>query len=138
MATSIFDDKLRTPDDPMLQAALAQSYALWRGLYAYTDETYTASAEWKFYSKKAGWSYVVKSGKRTLYYLIPRDGYFKINYVFGEKAVNAARDAGMAAEIIRAIEDATPYAEGRPFMIDVRTDEDIAAAKRLIEIKANH
>jgi len=136
MSMSVFGEKTVIPSEEMLAGALADSMVMWEETRAHVaaicgDE----SGEWKFYSKKAGWSLVVKSGKRTILYLIPQDGYFKINFVFGEKAAAASMSYDLPKEVTNLIEKATPYTEGRSFMFDVKTQTDADAAKTLIKIK---
>jgi len=133
---SFFGDKAAMPTDEMLAAALAGGKIFWDGLIDYVAASCGNVAEvWKFYSKKAGWSLVVKSGARTILYLIPRDAFFKASFVLGERAVTAALAAGLPEEITALITEARPYAEGRSFMFDVKSEVDAAAAKKLVEIK---
>jgi hypothetical protein len=137
MSLSVFGDKTIRPDEQMIAEALAERKPLWDSLKEHMAAHHKSmSEEWKFYTKEAGWTLVVKSGKRTLIYLIPTDGFFKVNFVFGEKAVNMAQNADLPEYVIKQISEATPYVEGRSFMIDVKYDADIATAVRLIEIKA--
>lgn len=84
---------------------------------------------------RPGWTLAIKSGKRTLIYLIPLNGSFKVNFVFGEKAISAAETGGISAEIIKMIADAIPYAEGRSFMIDVNGDADADTVMKLVALK---
>lgn len=139
MATSIFDIKTEMPDDGNIAEVLGSGKKLWDTLETHICENYEGiKTEWKFYSKKAGWSYVIKSEKRTLLYLIPQDGYFKITFVFGEKAVDEAKRANLPDGILRSIEESTPYTEGHSFMIDVKSNENIEVAKILLVIKKNN
>ena len=136
MSLSEFDEKAIMPHDEMLTAVLADSRALWNTIISYIVETCgDISEEWKFYSKKAGWSLVVSSGKRKILYLIPQDGFFKVNFVFGEKAVAAVQISDLPESIITALLETKSYMEGRSVMFDVKTGADAQAVKKLIEIK---
>jgi len=136
MATSIFDEKTVVPDETMLAEALAGSKLLWEEMKSHVVMVCgDIASEWKFYSKKAGWSLVVKSGKRTMLYLIPQKGFFKVNFVLGERAVAAALAAGLPETVIALIKDAVPYMEGRSVMFDVANEAEADTAKKLIEIK---
>jgi hypothetical protein len=138
MSLSIFGEKAIVPDDEMLASVLAGSKALWETAISHVEEACGGGdlgGEWKFYSKKAGWSFVVKSGKRTIIYLIPQEGFFKVNFVFGERAVGAAEDAGLPEPIVSLMLEAKQYMEGRSFMFDVKTEADICAVKKLVIIK---
>jgi hypothetical protein len=137
MSLSAFGDKAVRPDEKTIAETLAEGKPMWDFLRDHIKKEYkSVSEEWKFYTKEAGWTLVVKSGKRTLIYLIPLNGLFKVNFVLGERAVNAAQNASLPASIIKMISEATPYVEGRSFMFDVRTDADVGTAVKLIDIKA--
>jgi len=91
MATSIFDNKTVVPNDSMVDDAIADKKPLWDKMKSHVDENYQGiSQEWKMYSKKAGWSLVIKQGKRTLFYFVPCENHFMIAFVLVEKAVCAA------------------------------------------------
>ena len=135
MSLSFFGDKALMPNADMLAGALGNSKVLWDQIRNAAAACGSAAEQWKFYSRKAGWSLAVKSGSRTILYLIPLEGCFKVNFVFGEKAVEAARTVGLPEPVLALIEAATPYTEGRSFMFDVQTAADVESAQKLIEIK---
>ena len=139
MSLSIFGEKAEAPTEDALAAALGESKTLWDDIKKQVESVCGKyNDEWKFYSKKAGWSFVVRSGKRTILYLIPQDKYFKVNFVFGEKAVAAVQNIGLPESIIALITEATPYAEGRSFMFDIGSLNDVDSARKLISIKAEN
>ncbi|MCL2325498.1 MAG: DUF3788 domain-containing protein [Proteobacteria bacterium] len=136
MSLSIFGEKALIPDEKMLAEALADSKIFWNTIKDNVASVCgSITEEWKYYSKRAGWTLVVKSGKRTILYLVPSDGCFKVNFVFGEKAVAAAIDDELPKYVVALIMDAPQYVEGRPFMKYVETDADAGIVKKLIEIK---
>ena len=139
MSLSAFGEKALMPNEETLAGTLKGSKARWDKLIEHTGNVCgRASGEWKYYSKNAGWSLVVKSGGRTILYLIPLDGSFKANFVLGEKAVTVVKASDLPAAVITNITEAKAYAEGRPFMIDVNNDADAGIAMRLIEIKSRN
>jgi len=124
------------PDDAALGKALGERKALWDDVREHVKKNYKdMNEEWKYYSKSSGWLLVVRSGKRTLLYLIPMNGYLKTNFVFGESAVNAALASDIPADVIKKINEARPYVEGRSFMTDVKKKEDLGVVEKLIAIK---
>lgn len=96
----------------------------------FMQKEYGAAGEWKLYSKKAGWSYVVKSGKRTLVYLIPQEGAFEAAFVFGQAAVDAAQNAPLPARVIQEINEARVYMEGRSVQVEIWEKADVGTVKR--------
>jgi hypothetical protein len=136
MSLSIFGEKAFVPNEEMLAGTLAGSRALWGGMIQHVAEVCgSSSGEWKHYSKKSGWSFVVSSGKRKIIYLIPQEGFFKVYYVLGDRAVAAAGAAGLPDWVLSLLAEATPYVEGRVLMFDVKTDADADIAKKLVGIK---
>lgn len=136
MSLSVFGDKSAVPGGEALAEALAGSAALWDAVKRKAAAAFGAlQEEWKFYSAKAGWSFVLKSGKRTVLYMIPQSGYFKITMVFGERAAAAALNADLPEYIRTALLEARPYAEGRGLMFDVKDESELDTVTKLMEIK---
>jgi len=94
-----------------------------------------SAEEWNFPGEKYGWSYRIKIKKRTILYLLPRDGYFIVAFVFGQKAVDKIMSSHVKAEIIKELQEARTYAEGRGMWIAVRDSSLINDVKELIDIK---
>jgi len=139
MSLSAFGEKAIMPNEDMVVAVLGDGYSLWHEVKELVNAAYPpVSEEWKFYSKSVGWSLVVKSGKRTLTVLIPQEGFFKMNFTLGEKAVHEAMVLSIPKAIIMLISEAKQYIEGRPFLIDVKTEEDKNTASLLLRIKAEN
>ncbi|MDR0767509.1 MAG: DUF3788 domain-containing protein [Methanosarcinales archaeon] len=136
MATSIFDDKAAIPNDEMVGAVLADTNAFWEKLKSYVIENYPGiSQDWKFYSKKAGWSLVFKQKSRTLFYFVPCHEYFMIAFVLGEKAAKTAEQSSISEHIKKTIAAATPYVEGKSFFVDVKNEKDLESVYTLLKIK---
>ena len=77
----------------------------------------------------------MKDKKRAIIYFLPRDRFFKVAFVFGEKATAQVLASGIAPAIKSALEQAKAYAEGRGIRIDVRDGAGLTDIKKLIEIK---
>ena len=135
MSLSFFDNKALIPNDDMVALAVGTGKAFWDELQVHAASYGSPVCEWKFYSKAAGWSFLIKCGKRTLVYFIPQEGFFKANFVFGERAVEAARAANLLPEILALIEEAKVHMEGRSFMFDIKTEADCGTAQQLIGMK---
>lgn len=137
MSLSVFGEKAMMPNDEMVGQVCLDSKRLWDGIKNHIAATCeNGKEEWKYYSKSAGWTLVMKSGKRTLLYLIPLNGSFKVNFVFGEKAAALAQQSELPESVRSLILEAKPYMEGRSFQVDVKTEEDLDVVIRLLEMKA--
>lgn len=136
MSTSFFGEKAVVPNDMMLDIALLESKLLWDDLDSRISNDYSdVNKEWKFYSKKAGWSLIFKQKNRTLLYFVPLAGYFKVWFVFGDNAINTAKQAALPKHVHEAICTATPYVEGTLFDVEVKEAKDLDTVRMLLEIK---
>ena len=139
METSIFNNKAKIPDNTMLSEALGDLYTAWMEIRDYVFKVYPKSTEeWNSPGQKYGWSFRIKDKKRAIIYLLPREKYFLVAFVFGEKATVEALGSDITREIKDIIESARVYAEGRGFRIEVRNREIIDNIKNLIDIKISH
>lgn len=136
MAESIFDDKSQKPDEGMMVATLGSRKALWDELVALPSGVLGAvSADWSFYKKSSGWILLLKAKKKTILTLIPKEDEFVVIFLFPERAVEAARQGALPAEILTTIEGAKSYSSGRPFRVSVRSESSLEAVRELVQIK---
>ena len=98
---SIFLDKHITPTAKDVETALGETHTYWQKLVEHTYNLYPdATEEWHFSSEKFGWSFRIKDKKRILMYLLPRDKFFKVAFVFGQKATDEIMESNIT-EIIK-------------------------------------
>jgi Protein of unknown function (DUF3788) len=136
MKENAFIDKLTKPTDKELAAELGSAKALWDQLVSeLAKEHGVTEREWNSYSKKAGWSLRLKRKKRVIVYLAPCHGCFRVAFIFGGKAVKAAREVRLPARVLKIIDEAPHYAEGTGVRLDVKTVEDVVVVKRLAAVK---
>jgi hypothetical protein len=128
-----FDDKAKVPDGKALAKGLGASKKLWDGFVGHVAAEYPPVTEaWGFYKS---WSLRLKRRDRTIVYLLPREGLFQCAFVYGGKATDAALAARLPKAVMKAIDKAPVYAEGRGFRLDVRTAKDLETMKTLAAIK---
>src|SRR5512133_3168606 len=136
MDCSIFTDKSKIPTEKDIEGALGESYPLWLRISDHVLSLYpVASPEWSYPGPKYGWSFRIKDKKRVIIYLLPRDKYFKVAFVFGQKAFDEIMLCNISSEIKTALSEAKVYAEGRGIRIDVTGPEILSEIRMLIEIK---
>jgi hypothetical protein len=137
--TSIFTDKTVKPSDDDLKKALGKNYKFWHELFSFTLQKYPeASFDWHFSGQKFGWGFRISDKKRVLVYLLPRDQFFKIAFVFGEKAFEEICNSSISEHIITELKNTKKYAEGRGIRIDVTDGSLMDDFKKLIEIKIKY
>ncbi|XZF15946.1 DUF3788 family protein [Chitinophagaceae bacterium MMS25-I14] len=134
MDKSIFTDKKTIPDAVALLHSLGNTYTLWQEIAAYVCHAYPQAAdEWSYSGN--GWSFRIKDKKRVIIYLLPRDGFFKVALVFGQKATDAIMKSNVAQEIKAELGAAKVYAEGRGIRIDIKNARMLDDIKELVDIK---
>ena len=139
MSLSIFSEKAHMPDNQQLSMFLGAAKTHFETIRQHIAKTCkNVNEEWKFYGKEAGWTLAVICDKRRLFNLIPFQGYFSINIVFGEKAVKAAKNADLPENILKLIPDEKQCVCGHGFTVDIKTQTDADIAIKLIEIKRNN
>ena len=139
MDQSIFMNKAVIPNDKDLSLVLGETYCFWKEIMDFvTMKDPKAAMEWSFPGRKYGWSFRLKDKKRVIIYLLPRDGFFIVAFVFGQKAVDAILTTGISDQIKTDLVAARVYAEGRGIRIDVKGINVIDDIKQLIEIKLSN
>lgn len=139
MDVSVFTDKKITPADKDLLDVLGDSNLLWKAIRNYAHEKYPGAVDqWSHSGEKYGWNFRIKDKKRAIVYLLPRKGYFKAAFVFGEKATDAVMLSAVSNEIKSELSSAKAYAEGRGIRIDVMNKDIVVDIKQLIDIKITY
>jgi len=139
MDISIFTDKEKIPANDELTAALGSLYNVWMDIRNYVYQKYPeAVEEWNYPGKKYGWSFRIKDKKRAIIYFLPRDGYFMVAFVFGQKATDQVLNSEISKDIKTDLENARVYAEGRGIRIDIKDESRIKDIHKLIEIKLSN
>lgn len=132
MTPNAFIGRTLAPTDDELSAQLGAVRELWNELLA---ELALPVQEWHSYSPKAGWSMKLKLGKRTILYLSPCQGCFRVAFILGAKAVEAARQAKLPKTLMKLIDDAPRYPEGTGVRLEVTARKQLPAVKKLAELK---
>ena len=137
MDKSIFLDKTKTPENTDLEASLGASCALWQLIKDAVFTKYPKSIEeWNF--STYGWSFRIKDSKRAIVYLLPRNQFFKVAFVFGQKATDEILASKISDEIKTELSNAKVYAEGRGIRIDIQTADQLEDVFMLIDVKLRH
>lgn len=133
---SLFTDKAHTPTEQELEAGLGHTYIFWKRLRSTTSNLApSATGIWHYSGKKFGWSFRILDKKRVIVYLLPRESYFKVAFVFGDRAIRAIMDSAIADEIKEELVRATRYAEGKGIRIPIKSDILLLDTEQLITVK---
>jgi hypothetical protein len=135
----IFTDKTKIPSEIDLRNSLGNAFDLWQMINDYTYSKYPeAFVEWNYPGDKYGWSFRMKDKKRAILYLLPRENFFKVAFVFGREAADIIMNSKISKEIKKELESAKVYAEGRGIWIDIIDNTLIKDIKELIDIKLTY
>jgi hypothetical protein len=124
------------PDEKALARTLGGTKALWDELIRHIETAHAPVAHRWTSSKTSALGFLrLVQKKRTILYLLPREGYFLTAFVFGEKATAAVRASDVPAAVVTMLNAARAYAEGRGIRLETRTARDLETMKKLAAIK---
>jgi hypothetical protein len=136
VSTNAFVGQAGHPTDAQLANVLGDRYEVWQHLLTdLKDELAIDKAEWHTSSVKLGWSLRLQAKKRNIVYLGPREGWFLASFALGDKAIAAAMKSGLDQRVLRLIAESKRYPEGTAVRIEVRSEGDLQAVKKLVKIK---
>lgn len=73
--------------------------------------------------------------KRNLFFIVIYDGYVRISFVFGDKAVNSIMESDVSDGSKKTLMEARKYAEGRGIPFEVFDNKHLDDFQKLIIIK---
>jgi hypothetical protein len=136
MTPSAFADRSAPPEPGALKDVLGASLDLWEQLVAHVSGAAAPVAlSWNFSGAKHGWSLRLKHQDRILVYMTPLADGFLLGVVLGERAAAAAHESGAPDAVLALIDGAPRYGEGRGIRMVVATDDDLAVARILADLK---
>ncbi len=133
---NVFRDKDDRPTDEMVKHWLGPKYNYFQQIRGLTREACgETTEEWKFYGGKHGWNLKTFYKKRNLYFIGIYDGYFRIAFVFGDRAVQAITGSDISRGLREELANARKYAEGRGLGIRVDDDRHLEDIRKLLGFK---
>jgi len=123
------------PTADELSAALGASVVVWQELVDWFAEQKVVVQEWNSYSPKAGWSLRLKVKKRNIVHLAPCSSCFRVAFIFGDKAIAAARQSNLAKSTLKLLDEAPRYPEGTGLRMTVKSTRDLVEIRKLALIK---
>lgn len=114
------------PSAAALAQTLGKSATLWKELREAVARDFAPVAEdWTYSGQKLGWALRLKRKDRAVLYLQPLDGSFRASMALGARAVQLAHTRKVPAQLLRMIDEADQYSEGKAIRIEVRQRKDI-------------
>ena len=127
------------PSSLEVAAALGASIVSWTQLIDWLADTHgVLGHEWKSDSLRYGWSLRLKKKERTIVYLAPCQGCFRVSFVLGARAMEVVRQTHFPPAVEQAIREAPHYAEGTGIRLIVHQPADLLPIRTLAEIKLSN
>jgi hypothetical protein len=123
------------PSAAEVSTALGLANTVWQELVDWLSEESGVEQEWKSSGKKYGWSLRLKIKKRNILYLSPCVGCFRAAFIFGDKAMVAARQSNLTESTLQLLDSAPRYPEGTGLRLLVQSTDDLAEIRKLARIK---
>ncbi len=123
------------PSFAEVSTALGLANTVWQELVDWLAEESGVEQEWKSSGKKYGWSLRLKIKKRNILYLSPCVGCFRAAFIFGDKAMVAARQSNLTESTLQLLDSAPRYPEGTGLRLLVQSSDDLAEIRKLARIK---
>jgi hypothetical protein len=139
MALSALTERSHEPTDEDLRDVLGDAYEVWKRLInAVGERIGPISRVWGYTSKTTGWGLRLKQKERIILYMTPQTGKFLVSFALGEKAVAAANRVKLSSTLLKAIDTAPRYAEGRGLRLEVSSKGLVPDLAALAEIKSEN
>jgi hypothetical protein len=136
-ARNAFLRKRDEPTEAEVASALGPTMRLWKELIeGITTDAGRLKQEWQgIFVNKYGWTLRLKQRGRSIVYLAPCKGCFRVAFALNDKAVKAAKAANLPKKVADALAAAPRYLEGTGLRLMVHKASDLAAIRKLAQIK---
>lgn len=136
MEKGAFTNKLALPDSRMISETLGDSLKFWETIKtSLENDLGQLVEEWKYYGKDSWWTMKLLYKKRNMFFFTPCRNYFRITFIFGDKAVAKIEKSDLPSSIIKEIRTAKKYVEGRGLTLEIKAQRDVKIVLSLAAIK---
>jgi hypothetical protein len=133
---SCFVDRTKEPGRASVRKALAGARAAWDDLEAHLAETYGLKGMFHFmYGEKYGWALRFHRNGRIVLAMYPNQGHLTVQIILGRAQVAVATAMTLPPRIVRVLEAAKDYPEGRWLFIPVKSVKSAKELRSLIALK---
>jgi len=131
-----FVDRSQEPSLASVRKALAGARAAWDDLEAHLAETYGIKGSFHFmYGERYGWALRFQKSGRFILAMYPNRSHFTVQIVLGRAQVAAATEMKLPPFIVRVLEAAKDYPEGKWLFIPARSVKSARELRDLIALK---
>lgn len=134
-STNAFLGHKKQPTEAAVAAVLGASAELWQQFVDWIAQKQSIDQkEWRSVPKY-GWTLRLKTKSKTIVYLGPSTGCFRVYFILGPKALVATRESQLPKDILQAIDDAPRHPDGTGVAFVIRRECDLAGIRELVHIK---
>jgi hypothetical protein len=131
-----FVDRTREPRRAGVRRALAGARPAWDDLEEHLAETYKLKSSFHFmYGPRYGWALRFERSGRLALAMYPNHGHLTVQIILSQPQIAVANAMSLPPSIVRVIERAKNYPEGRWLFIPVRSVKSAKELRSLIELK---
>lgn len=136
MEKPCLNDQNIYPDDKVLSNALGQVKKTWDTFMNFLSETYPSfTGEWRYYHDGKSWLYKLTKKKKTICWISVYPGMFKTVFYFAVRAEETIKNSTLDKEYVDQFIHGKSYGKIKGIRVDIKKTADLAATKKLIEIK---
>jgi hypothetical protein len=131
-----FVDRTREPSRASVRKALGVARAAWDDLEEHLTVTYRLKSLFHFmYGERYGWALRFHRSGRLVLAMYPNHGRLTVQIILSQAQIAVATTMTLPSKVIRAIEAARNYPEGRWLFIPVRSGKSAKELRSLIALK---
>jgi hypothetical protein len=133
---SCFVDRKREPSRASIRRSLAGARPAWDDLEAHLADTYRLKSSFHYmYGERYGWALRFERSGRLVLAMYPNHGHLTVQIILSQAQIAVANAMSLPPRIVRVIERARNYPEGRWLFIPVRSAKGAKELRRLIVLK---
>lgn len=135
-APNAFVGNTHPPSRTELEHALGPAAASWNEMVHELEQDGITAEEWKgVYPNKYGWTLRLKQKSRTIVYLSPCAGCFRVGFILSDRAMEAAGKAVLPGPVKERLAHAPKYPEGHGLRLTVNSNKDLPPIRSIARIK---
>jgi hypothetical protein len=131
MPEPVLVEKSVKPNDTILKELMGKAFTHFA---KFRQLTSGFAQEWKFYTKKSGWTFKIQGKKKAICYVTPWPKSFRIGMAIAEKEKGHVLASNLPKAALNEFKKARKYPEGYPLRFDIKTAKDLNMAVKFFQL----
>jgi len=136
LSIGAFVDKQHQPTMKEIFASIRSKKELWENLTGFVADNYRVKNDFAFYGKNYGWALRFRKAGKALLSMYPGEDAFTVQIVLAETQVEKAASLKLGKNVMKVLQNARQFPEGRWLFIRIGSKQDITGVQRLLMLKA--